>query len=424
MTFLDQEVDRIVQSGVLGRSPTYQRLLCYLRDTTQQGKLPREIDIAVDVFDRPHFDSSLDSTVRVYLHNLRQKLAGYYEGSGAGQGQILQIPKGEYRLLVTARRPAPKGSSRSNRVSVSRVGLAASLVAALTIGWLVSSWMASEGGHGSAASTALWQPLLQSDRPLVIVLGDYYIFAEIGEYGEIQRLIRDFRIDSREVLDDNFKNSTMSSSTYRDIRLSYLPVGIGTALADVLSVIDPRNRRIVIIPQSTLDIQTVQSSDIVYIGYLSGLGLLKDFVFASSNFSIGDTYDELVNRDSGETYMSEAGFPESPAGDYVDYGFLSTFPGPSGNQILIVAGMRDEGLMQMAVTLKSGESITHLVEQIPGQAAGVGMEALYRVRGMHRMNIASRLVFASTLQQTDIWVDSPDFRAAAGARSSSDDAGR
>jgi hypothetical protein len=201
-------------------------------------------------------------------------------------------------------------------------------------------------------------------------------------------------------------------------------VGIGTALADVLSVIDPRNRRIVIIPQSTLDIQTVQSSDIVYIGYLSGLGLLKDFVFASSNFSIGDTYDELVNRDSGETYMSEAGFPESPAGDYVDYGFLSTFPGPSGNQILIVAGMRDEGLMQMAVTLKSGESITHLVEQIPGQAAGVGMEALYRVRGMHRMNIASRLVFASTLQQTDIWVDSPDFRAAAGARSSSDDAGR
>jgi hypothetical protein len=86
--------------------------------------------------------------------------------------------------------------------------------------------------------------------------------------------------------------------------------------------------------------------------------------------------------------------------------------------------MRDEGLMQMAVTLKSRESITDLVKQIPGKAAGVGMEALYRVRGMHRMNIASRLVFASTLRPTDIWVDSPDFRAAAGARSSSDDAGR
>jgi hypothetical protein len=424
LVFLNQEVDRIIQSGVLGRSPVYQRLLCYLRDTTLQGKLPREIDIAVDVFDRSHFDSSADSTVRVYLHNLRQKLAGYYEGSGAGQEQILQIPKGEYRLLVTTRRPAAQARSHSNSLSVSRVGLAASMVAALTIGWLASNWMASEGEYESAASTELWQPLLHSDRPLVIVLGDYYIFAEIGEYGEIQRLIRDFRIDSREVLDDNFENSTMSRTTYRDIRLSYLPVGIGTALADVLSVIDPGNRRIVIIPQSNLDIQTVQSSDIVYIGYLSGLGLLKDFVFASSNFSLGDTYDELVNRDSGETYVSEAGSPEDPAGDYVDYGFLSTFPGPSGNQILIVAGMRDEGLMQMAVTLKSGESIARLVEQIPGKAAGEGMEALYRVRGMHRMNIASRLVFASTLQQADIWVDSPDFRAAAHARSSSDDAGR
>ena len=412
MTTLDQEVDCIIESGVLGRSPVYQRLLSYLRETTRQGKLPKEIDIAVDVFDRPHFDGSADSTVRVYLHNLRQKLNAYYEGPGAGRAQVLQIPRGEYRLLVAPRQSGPQGKPRSHVSFLSLPGFSASVFAALAIGWLASGLISPRGEYELAAESRLWEPLLQSDRPLVIVLGDYYIFAEIGKHGGIQRLIRDFRVDGREALDVNYENADVPGTAYKDIRLSYLPVGTGPALADVLKVIDSRNRRVVVIPQSNLDIQTVQSSDVIYIGYLSGLGLLKDFVFAASNFTIGDTYDELVNRDSGEIYMSEAGVPENPAADYVDYGFLSTFSGPGGNQILIVAGMRDEGLMQMATILTSRELIGGLMEQIPGPATGPAIEALYQVRGMHRMNIASRLVFASTLREKNIWTELSEVRAA------------
>jgi hypothetical protein len=403
LTALDREVDCIIESGALGRSPIYQRLLSYLRETTQQGKLPKEIDIAVDVFDRPHFDASSDSTVRVYLHNLRQKLNAYYEGPGAARDQLLQIPRGEYRLQVAPRRLRTQGKSRLLLRIPPSIGFAAIVFAVLATGWLASGWMSPRGEYELASESRLWQPLLQSERPLVIVLGDYYVFAEIGPDGGIQRLIRDFRVDNREALEIDYGNSDLPGMTYEDIRLSYLPVGTAQALADVLGVIDARNRRIVVIPQSNLDIQTLQSSDVVYIGYLSGLGLLKDFVFASSNFLIGETYDELVKRDSGERYMSEAGAPEDPASDYVDYGFLSTFSGPGGNQILIVAGMRDEGLMQMAAILKSRELIAELLERIPESDTGLAAEALYQVRGMHRMNIASRLVFASTLRQKDIW---------------------
>ena len=49
-------------------------------------------------------------------------------------------------------------------------------------------------------------------------------------------------------------------------------------------------------------------------------------------------------------YTSEAGIPEVQ-GNYRDYGFISTFPGPGGNQFVIIAGMRDAGMMQAAHTL-------------------------------------------------------------------------
>ena len=94
----------------------------------------------------------------------------------------------------------------------------------------------------------------------------------------------------------------------------------------------------------------LKSSHVIYVGYLSALDKLEDFVFASSSLAIGYTYDELRNMDTGELYTSEAGMPEINR-NYRDYAFISTFPGPGGNQIMIVGGTRDAGLMQAAHAL-------------------------------------------------------------------------
>ena len=54
----------------------------------------------------------------------------------------------------------------------------------------------------------------------------------------------------------------------------------------------------------------MKSSHVVYVGYMSALDKLEDFVFASSSLAIGYTYDELRNMETGELYTSEAGMPE------------------------------------------------------------------------------------------------------------------
>lgn len=406
MSFLDREIERIRQSGVLGRSPVYERLLAYLKETTEQSKSPREIDIAVDVFGRHDFDSGSDSFVRVYLHNLRQKLDNYYNDENdrgkAEQTEFIYIPKGQYRLQVGRRGEQAIAAAANSRVP-RMAALAGALLGALIVGWSASSWFSTIRDGTPAAETAVWQPILQSERPLVLVIGDYYMFAEVDRDGVTRRLIRDFGINRREDLEAGYADPAAPDRDFADIRLNYLPLGAAPALVDILNVIYSSGKTVVLVPESQLDIQTVRTSDIVYVGYLSGLGKLSEFVFASSRFVLGSSYDELVDRRTGKAYLSEAGFLDGPATDYLDYGLLSTFAGPAGNRLLVIAGMRDEALMQMASILSSAGSIEDLMGQLPENEGGLSFEALYRVRGMHRMNIASTLLLASTLDAESIW---------------------
>ena len=43
---------------------------------------------------------------------------------------------------------------------------------------------------------SLWQPLFADDRPILLVVGDYYIFAESDAQGNVKRLVRDFDLNS------------------------------------------------------------------------------------------------------------------------------------------------------------------------------------------------------------------------------------
>jgi len=88
---------KIAASGVLGRSRFYVGLLDYLVSCTLDGRAPKEIEIAADVFGRKgNFDPSQDSMVRVYAHNLRQKLQQFYASAGSGEARQLAVPCAEH----------------------------------------------------------------------------------------------------------------------------------------------------------------------------------------------------------------------------------------------------------------------------------------------------------------------------------------
>jgi len=108
--------------------------------------------------------------------------------------------------------------------------------------------------------------------------------------------------------------------------------------------------------------------------------------------------------DTGEIYTSEAGIPEMNR-NYRDYALIATFPGPGGNQLTIVSGTRDAGLMQAAHALADPmfvASIEHMRPDARG-AQPPSFEMLYEVTGYGSTNLDARLVHTAPLNYEEIW---------------------
>jgi hypothetical protein len=423
---LREQADKIVRSGALGRSRSYARLLEFLVECAASGRTPKEIEVAVEVFERgTDFDPSQDSMVRVYAHNLRQKLEHHYATAGRAEAQRLVLARGEYRVSLAAPAdaadaatetlpPAAAGSvpspepvrapaTRSRWRSAVLGALLLTLGAALGVGLMMDRAPPAPAAK-VVAESPLWAGFLDDDVPILVVVGDYYIFGELDEHGNVARLVRDFDVGSRKQLDERMKADASLVSRYLNLDLTYLPTGTAFALLDVLRVLYTTDKPVRVVSMSEMNEAELKSSHVIYLGYISALDKLEEFVFASSSLAIGYTYDELRNVDTGEIYTSEAGMPEANR-NYRDYALISTFPGPGGNQLMIVSGTRDAGLMQAAHALAEPMFVASMEQARPdaGGSAPPTFEMLYEVTGYGRTNLDARLVHTAELNYAEIW---------------------
>ena len=81
--------ERLLQSDAFRNAPASRRLLRYLADQTLAGHADqlKEYTIGVDAFGKGEdYDPRKDSTVRIQIGRLRQKLIEYYGGEGKNDG--------------------------------------------------------------------------------------------------------------------------------------------------------------------------------------------------------------------------------------------------------------------------------------------------------------------------------------------------
>jgi hypothetical protein len=418
---LRAHAERIRTSGVLGRSPLMQRLFEFLLECSIAGKAPKEIEVAVDAFGKgAEFDVSQDAMVRVYIHKLRRKLEEFYAGPGSAESVRLSIPKGEYRFVVEAaavpeanlhaERPVPPPAPAAWRKWLMPVLAVSAVLNIVVLAVVLLRPSAPPDEFRAVRENRVWSPLLNDDRPIFVVVGDYYIFGETDDSMEVKRLVREFDINSPQDLENRLKLNPDLADRYMDMELAYLPTASAYALRDVMPVLAPANKRVRIVPMSQLNPAVIKSSNIVYVGYLSGLGMLGDYVFSSSRLAVGDSYDELVDRSTKQRYISQAaGASIRGERKFHDYGYFATFAGPSGNHIVVIAGTRDVAAMHMAETLTKPSALQALTASA-GKTPG--FEALYEVYGMDKLNLDGKLLLTSPLDSTTIWTGGPGERHA------------
>jgi hypothetical protein len=400
---------RLRARHALGRSDGLNRLFDYLAACATAGTKPKEFEVAAAVFGRGSaFDGSQDASVRVAVHRLRRKLDDFYAGAGRDEPVRLTIPKGEYRMVAE---PRPVEAVAALPPPSLRRYAAAGI--ALLIVLNVAAWAVFWTTHGTerilakVQASQAWAPLLKAEPATLLVVGDYYIFGEIDERAGVNRLVREYGINSREDLDAWLMDNPKAMGSYRDLDLYYLPVGAAFALRSIVPIISRGGAKaegLHVVMASDLTPEMLKRNNIVYVGYLSGLGLLRAPVFAASRFSVGETYDELIDSQSHKTYVSQEGGPSQSDASRRDYGYVTAFKGPSGNRIVVVAGDRDTGLMQAAEALASPDALKALAKT----AGGDSFEALYEAQGIGRSSLGGRLVVAAPRSGVNPWTSQTD----------------
>jgi hypothetical protein len=404
---LHAHAERIRASGVLGRSRLIRRLFDFLVDCSLTDRAPKEIEVAIDVFGKDaQFDVSQDAMVRVYIHKLRRKLEEFYAGPGKGELQRMAIPKGAYRFVIEPveaeqSEEPPPAPRRGWLRPVLGASLLANVFALLAFGYV--RWYSAPDELATLRQTPVWSRILNDDRTIFVVLGDYYIFGETDGSTNVKRLVREFSINSPADLDLYLMQHPELANQYLDLQLDYLPTSVGYALRDVMPLLAPAHKRIRVALASELSPAVLTSANVVYIGYLSGMGMLHDLVFAGSRFSTGKSYDEIIDHVTGQRYVSEAAVPRGEE-KYHDYGYFATFSGPSGNQIVVISGTRDEAVMHTAETVTQPQTLAQLTSSAHDAPS---FEALYDVYGMDRMNLGGKLLLTSKLNTSRIWTGEP-----------------
>ncbi|MEO6078999.1 MAG: hypothetical protein ABIQ86_04375 [Steroidobacteraceae bacterium] len=400
------EVERIRASNLFGRATQMQRMFEFLVTCQAAGRVPKEMEVAVDGLGRGvEFDVAQDATVRVAAHKLRKRLDEFYRDEATPVAARLTIPRGEYRLTLQSANsgPAPAALFRWRRLLPAnpRERVAAVLIGVLLLACgalllAVLSRPTIDGRLAAVRNSPLWAPLLSDDLPVQLVLGDYFIFGERGEAGDIRRLVRDFNVNSAKDLEQVFIADPTLTAKFADLNLGYLPTSSAQALREVLPILVASGKHVSLTLASELDPSTIKTSHIVYIGYLSALGMLMDVAMAQSRYSFAGSYDELIDSITGNAWVSEAGESHAPAERYRDFAYLASFRGPGGNQHLVIAGTRDTGLMQAA---ESAVDITALQALAARKLPLRGFEALYEVQSVNGVNVEARLIDASATGQ-------------------------
>jgi hypothetical protein len=394
---------QLIDSGALGRSAVYINLLDYLLQCAREGRQPKEFEIAIDVLNRDsNFDVTRDSVVRVNIHQLRKRLDTYFDTINPDSPLRLQIPKGQYTVIVKSNelgleaKPAKPSTTRRPH------SLYAVIIALLLVN--VWQWFYESGSNNAEFARTLaapmWAAMQDDDIPILIVMGDYYIFGELDDNGRVSRMVRDFMINSRQDLVNLFMQDTSLQNYFRDLDMTYMPEGSASALLQIAPLVSAMGKRVNVTMMSRLSASDLRSNHIIYIGYISAMDKLNNLYFSASGLLPGRSFDEIYDKESGVYYTSNAGLPEQGQ-PFQDLALIASWPAANDNQFVLLSGTRDAGLMHAALVASDSKRLSLLDDT--NIALRNSFEALYEVYGVDRMNFDASLLYHKTINSDLIW---------------------
>lgn len=419
---MDEAVARMRAALERNRSERLLALFDYLVEQADEPTAPSESQIAGAVFvDARSPAYRPDANVRVYVHRLRKLIDAEFADH---QGPSLRLPAGTYRLeLVDDAAEAGVLPARDDLIDVRprlRAGMAAWLLVLLFVISAAAGFVWWQHERGQTLATASpWSAMTGSNRPIAVVMGDYYFFTETPPSAPPDRPLReiwDHNVPTREDLIIVQMLNPQKAETVRDTDQHYVSAATMSAAATIRAALVRdeafRNRTIRLYAASQLTPDVLKVSDIIYVGQMGGIGnLLRDPLIQASRFRLDTGTDALVDTVDGKRYQSDGMELHDERIARRDYGYLACLPGPAGNTVLFIASLHDPGLSEMAELSTDAARLRAVAHGRMG--CGGGFEALFQVRTLGSAHLGSTWLLDRPAKVQGIWDNSapaPEFR--------------
>jgi len=400
------QIDRLIGSRTFEASEVHRRLLHYLSEKALSGEADRlkEYTIGLEAFGKPDtYDPKQDSIVRLQIGRLRQKLAVYYQSEAAGDPVLVTLPKGAFRLNFEPFAVEPAPQRHSEPVHWNRWVVAA--LAGIALWALVATFFAirefRQAGpiaeKWSPELEALWQPVLQSKRSLLVCVGTP-LFVRFPGYG----FFRDPKANDWQDIEKSDRiRATRKALGVTELLPSYNFTGAGEASAAFLlgQLLTTRKQDLHVTRSSILSWQQIADSDVVFLGppkfnlQLQAAGLAQDIVMEADGI-------RNLKPQAGEPVFLEDRFQSGRTSEGETHALITRTPGPSGaGELLIIAGNAGADTMAAAEWLTQPWHAKTLVNRLRGKSGEMprSFQVVLKVEFKQGIPVQSSYVFHHVL---------------------------
>jgi hypothetical protein len=179
-----KELAAIASSYHFRGSKRYPAMLKYVVSAAIDGRTSdlKERTLGVEVFGRdPGYDTSADPVVRISAGEVRKRIAQYYHENDHLSRVQIELPLGSYAPEFLLRAPGAEAETAVEAVVQNhahaerrfpRRPVLIALASLVLLGVAAAGYVYHQAADSSAAAAKkLWDPLFQSPRPVLIVVG-------------------------------------------------------------------------------------------------------------------------------------------------------------------------------------------------------------------------------------------------------------
>lgn len=351
-------VEKVLASQTFANKEVLKGLLKFLYENSGNGKILKEADIAISYFKRGNeFIPGEDTIVRVTIYKLRALLEKYYSEEGKNDSAIIEIPKGNYSILI--KRRGTKSSAKGN--TLKRYKLLVALLSASVLFNIILVILSTP--NKPETTNPIWSSYIKSSQPVYITFGDPFFYRVKDKSSSTGSLIvRDIGINSKEELELN-KPIDLQEATSKISELNYPYFSRNNLwpLPDLLTIFAKANVETRLHTLSETNIEDIKNNNVVFIANINSFGWMNKFLEKTSIKLFTNPRKILISKGKNSLALT---VPEFVKGSYVDYAILVKVPGPNNNVITMMGDFHASGLRGLSTIINKGSGLRTLEQEL------------------------------------------------------------